>query len=100
MLRALPRGAAMDKALETSPSIMFSAVEMNRVSLTAPTTDFKFITLNIPKMQELAVQVNDMIINMILRKTIMNSSITVIKNKTNEFKKNIDKFYAVKSAVY
>ena len=57
MLRALPRGAAMDKALETSPSIMSSAVEMNRVSLTVPTMDFKYITVIIPKMLELAVQV-------------------------------------------
>ena len=57
MLRPLPRGAAMDKALETSPSIMFSAVEMNRVSLTVPTKDFKYITATIQKMPELVVQV-------------------------------------------
>ena len=57
MLRALPRGAAMDKAPETSPSIMSSAVEMNRVSLTVPTMDFKYITAIILGTQGLVVQV-------------------------------------------
>ena len=57
MLRALPRGAAMDKALETSPSIMFSAMEVNQVCSTVPATDFKSITAIIQKMLELAVQV-------------------------------------------
>ena len=50
MLRALPREAAMDKAPETSHSIMSGAVEMNRVSLTVPTMDSKYITVTIIKM--------------------------------------------------
>ena len=60
MLRALPRGAAMDKALETSHSIMFSAVAMNRVSLTVPTMDFKYITAIILRTPGLVVQVHYM----------------------------------------
>ena len=73
MLRALPRGAAMDKDLETSLSIMFSAVGMNRVSLTVPTMDSKYITAIILRTQGLVVQVYEYIpyfpkLNMIISK--------------------------------
>ena len=61
MLRALPRGAAMDKAPETSLSTMSSAVGMNQVSLTVPTMDSKYITAIMLRTQGLVVQVYEYI---------------------------------------